>query len=776
MSVRRKLDFADLLHADQPEWTLVDFMTVLRRRRIYLLAWVAGMFLLATLYCLTATPRFQATGEIEVQKEPPPAFGLENSVTGDTASAAPDSLDYSLTLETEAKILESSTLALQVIRDLKLETTHDYFPIHPSGFRIPGWVFFWQKPVEPLAVALDDAPNRRYTALKIFARRLKVTPETGTRLIEVSYSDPDPTLATAVVNHLLQALNDYTYQARFQATAQASVWLTSELGDLRRQAKLLDDKANRLRRDAGIYGQETPHEVVLDRLDGLNQRVTAAESNRLLMEAVDRVSQSGDADQIAALAGSTLAMGAPSLSNSLALVQTLRAREAEVHAQIAESDARYGPAHPRVAELHSELEGVENSIHEEVVRIGRRSHADFEIAQAAETSAHEAFDKQRALADQISGKATAYRLARQDADSSRGVYQALLAKLKEAGVLEGLRSTNLTVVNPGRIPPTNRPKSPNPPLCYAAALLGGLVLGCVGAIGSELSDHTVRSLDGLERLTGEQLLGALPHLRRTRGLQQFLRDGSPGPATREPLFLAAERPHTSLFDAGFLEALRSLRTSLLLLRTGKRSQVVLVTSSIPGEGKSKVAVNLAGVLAQLGARVLLVDADLRRPSVHHELHLANAAGLGAALISDVDPEIRVYEPLRNLSVLCGHELTHMPAELLASTRMVNLLREWRRNYDFVLLDSPPMLPATDALVLSQLSDITLLVARHGYTPKQAVHRTVTALQSQIPETCLMRVVLNDVHSGSYDFREYYGYEPVIRSAHTLPRKGSDGHV
>ncbi len=272
MTVRRKLDFADLLHTDQAEWTLVDFMTVLRRRRIYLLAWVAGMFLLATLYCLIATPRFQATGEIEVQKEPPPAFGLENSVTGDTTAAVPDSLDYSLTLETEAKILESSTLALQVIRDLKLETTHDYFPIHPSGFRIPGWVFFWQKPVEPLTVALDDAPNRRYAALKIFARRLKVTPETGTRLIEVSYSDPDPSLATAVVNRLLQALNDYTYQARFQATAQASVWLTSELGDLRRQAKLLDDKANRLRRDAGIYGEETPHEVVLDRLDGLARR------------------------------------------------------------------------------------------------------------------------------------------------------------------------------------------------------------------------------------------------------------------------------------------------------------------------------------------------------------------------------------------------------------------------------------------------------------------------------------------------------------------------
>jgi polysaccharide biosynthesis transport protein len=754
-----RLELTDLLQAGRHDWTLGDLMIVLQRRRRYLLACIGCMLVLATAYCLIATPRFQATGEIEVQKESPAAFGLENSITGDTATAGIDSLDYSMTLETEAKILQSQTLALQVIKDLRLETTHDYFPVHEPGFHLPGWVLFWRKPVEPSAIDLDDAPNRRYLALKIFASRLKVTPETGTRLIEVSYSDPDPELASAVVNHLLQALTDYTYQARFHATAQASTWLASQLTDLRRQTKALQDKANHLQRDTGIYGEDashnTVHNIVLDRLDAMNQRVTAAESNRLLAEAVDRISQSGDPELISALAGNT--GGAPALNNSLVLIQNLRGKEAAVRAEIAESDARYGPAHPRIAELQSELQGVEASIHEEVVRIGERTRADFEIAQASENSALDAFEKQKALADQISGKAVAYQLARQEAEGSRGVYEELLAKLKEAGVLEGLRSTNLTVVNPGRVPPTHRPKSPNVLLCYTAALIGGLFFGCAGAVASELSDHTVRSLDGLERQIGSQLLGVLPQLPKTRGLRRMLlaKSGSLT-AIRQPIFLLQK----DACDARFLESLRSLRTSLLLLRTGRNSQVVLVTSSVAGEGKSKIAVNLAGALAQLGARVLLVDADLRRPSVHEELHLHSFAGLGGALMENADPEIHIYERLQNLSVLCGQEPARMPAELLASQRMSDLLRGWRGRYDFILLDSPPVLPATDALVLSQLSDITLLIARHAFTPKQAIHRTFATLRDQIPETCCIRVVLNGVHSDSYDFREYYGYEPL----------------
>ena len=633
------------------------------------------------------------------------------------------------------------------------------FPLTSRDSTFTAGYFFGRNPLESREVPLEDAPNRRYAALKVFASRLKIKPETGTRLIEVSYSDPDPHLATAVVNHLLQALTDFSYKQRMEETAQASSRLAAELTVLRRQTRLLQDKANRLQREAGIYGDDPAHNVVTARLDALNQRVAAAESTRLLAEAVDRISQSGDSELISALAGGVT--GGSPVGSSLVLIENLRTKEAAVRAEIAESGARYGDAHPRIGELRSELDGIEQSIQEEVGRIGKRSLADFEVAEAAETSARDAFEKQKVLADAVSGHAANYQLARQEADSNRGVYEALLARLSEANVLEGLHSTNLAIINPGRVPPTHHPKSPNVPLCYAAALVGGLLLGFTGALTSELTDHTVRSLDELERFIDSPLLGVLPLVERADRLRYLLspRDKA---TSCGPLFLPSQGTAVYTRDAHFLESLRSLRTSLLLLRPGRRSQVVLVTSSIAGEGKSMISINLAGILAQLGARVLLVDADLRRPSVFSELNLGDATGLDAALLDDVHPQIHRYEPQRNLSVLCGHEASRMPAELLASQKMADLLMQWRDEYDFVILDSPPLLFATDALVLAQVSDITLLVARHGFTAKRAVHRSFSILRDQIPETSLIRMVLNGVHAGSDDLRAYYGYEPSAR--------------
>lgn len=764
-SERHQLELADLLQTTRTDWTLADLLIVLRRRRRYVFTVAAASLLLVTCYCVFATPRFEASGEIEVQRESPAAFGLETSVTGDAAPVIGDSLDFSLTLETEARILRSKTLALGVIKDLNLETTHEYFPQNRHGFQIPGSVFFWRKPLEPLSIDLDHAPNRQYVALKIFSSHTKITPETGTRLIEIKYSDPDPRLAAAVVNGLMQGLTDYTYQTRFQSTAQASTLLAGQLNELRRQTQQLQEKANRLQRDIGIYGADDAHNIVLARLDALNERITATESNRLLADAVDRIAQSGDPELM-----STLAAGggytAPALSSSLSLLQSLREKRGAVRAEMAEDDARYGPAHPRMAELQSEAEGIEQAIHQESLRLIQRTHADLQVAQAAEQSARAAFAEQKTVADHLTGKATAYQMARQEADGSRGVYQELLAKLQEAGVLEGLRSTNLTVVNPGRVPPTDRPTSPNLSLYYGAALIGGLFLGCAGAVIAEVSDHTVRSLDGLEHLIGSHLLAVLPELERRKCRRKLApATGRSGVAMTEALFVPSDK-ETGTDDQRFLESLRSLRTSLLLLRTGRRSQVILVTSSVAGEGKSKIVVNLAGLFAQLGARVLLVDADLRRPSVQTELHLKCSAGLGAALIGDRDPEIQIFDRLQNLSVLCDREPIAMPSELLASRRMSELLLGWRNNYDFVLLDSAPVLPVTDALVLSQLSDVALLVARHGFTPKQAIHRSFATLQEQIPETCQMRVVLNGVHAGSYDYRDYYGYgHPAAKRHH-----------
>lgn len=215
----------------------------------------------------------------------------------------------------------------------------------------------------------------------------------------------------------------------------------------------------------------------------------------------------------------------------------------------------------------------------------------------------------------------------------------------------------------------------------------------------------------------------------------------------------------------FAESLRSLRTSLMLSRSSRAPQVLLVTSANAGEGKSTVSLNLATVLAQQEARVLLVDADLRRPVLHERIGIQATVGLSLALSSgQTAPQPLPVEGIPGLFVLCGGPVPPFPAELLSSTRMRTLLTQWRSEYDFIVMDGPPALPVTDAIVLEQLCDAVLLVARHGMTEKKVVHRSYRALIRQLPEHVVLGTVLNAVPGRSSDFYEYYGYRGHAYSA------------
>jgi succinoglycan biosynthesis transport protein ExoP len=757
-------ELPDLRAMRDDELTLGALAGVLKRRRTIFLYVVAGFLVMVTLYCMLTTRRYQATGQIQIQKDSAGAFGLESSVMGDAADSASDALDFNITLQTEANILNSDSLALQVIKDLHLETTEDFYP--PAKERhvvkLPAWLYFWRNPVEPMSVPLDGAPNRRYVVLKIFASHLKVEPVTGTRLIDVSYSSPNPRLAADVVNHLIGALMDYTFQARFTATAQASNWLTAQLDDLRKQTESLQARAITLQHDTGMFGDDESHNVVLARLETLNQALAAAESNRLLKEAVYRVASAGDPELISGLSGNSGIGAVASMANSLGLIQSLRAQEATVKAELDQDRVKYGSAYPRVGELQAELSGVEKSIQDEVHRIGERARTDYEIAERAEVSAREAFEKQKKIANDLNDKAIAYGLAKQEADGSRDVYEGLLAKLKQAGVLEGLRSTNITVVNPARVPAPNRPKSPNVLLYYAAAIAAGLLCGVGCAIARDLTDTKVGSLEELERVTGVPVLGLVPAMEKDRGMSQSRAFQSTRAA---PIASDLRMATLTYIDSPFAESLRSLRTSLMLSRSSSAPQVLLVTSSNAGEGKSTVSVNLAVVLAQQGARVLLVDADLRRPVLHQRMGLDGNEGLSAALSNDlIAPQPQQIEGLPNLYALCGGPAPPFPAELLGSNRMLTLFAQWRSEYDFILLDGPPVLPVTDAIVLEQQCDAVLLVARHGVTEKKAIHRSYRTIARQLPPHVALGTVLNAVPGRSSDFYEYYGYRSRIYGA------------
>lgn len=738
--------------------TLGDLRHIFRRRRSVIACCAAASFLIAVLVCLLSTRLYEATGEIQVQKESADALGLDNMM-GEAESAS-DALDASITLQTQADLLQSETLALRAIEDLGLERTADFRPkVEPLG-----WLLGLMSPeglADPQAASLEQSPRRRTRALKIFSAHLAVKVVSGTRLIEIRFLSSDPKLAGEVVNQLMKGLVEYAFQTRFAATNEASAWLTGQLSDLKKQAEELQAKVIALQRQSGVVslgvqdaqGRDQAYSVIVDRLQQATVSLSQATSNRILKGAVDKIVESGDAELISGLSANGILSGSPTMTTSLGLIQTLRLQEAALQGQIAQDEAKYGAAYPQLGEEKAKLTGIDRALHEEVRRVAERSRNDFAVARQAEDESRREFGREKREADRLNDKAIEYAIVRQEAEESRGLYEDLLKRLKEAGVVQGLRSSNITVVDPGRTP--SRPKVPNVPLYLGLSIAGGLFLGVCVALVADSIDDKIQAVEEIERDMRMVPLGVLPHLGepqgygRHRGVPALLRKSLPVGPDGLAIFAHPNSPYT--------EALRALRTALLLAKSSTPPQVVLVTSSVAGEGKSILSANLSAVLAQSGKQVLLVDADLRKPSLADRMRLHSSTGLSQFLTDDHLLEDIVQVPaLPNLHLLTAGPIPPYPAELLGSSRMEEALARWRDSYDFVVLDSPPILLVTDPVVLASLADATLLVARYGSTNRLSLARSHRTLVEQSTQDRI-GIVLNGVSKGSSFHYEYYGY-------------------
>jgi capsular exopolysaccharide synthesis family protein len=580
-------------------------------------------------------------------------------------------------------------------------------------------------------------------------------------LIEIRFLSADPKLAAAVVNELMHGLVEYTFQTRFTATNQASVWLTAQLSDLKKQAETLQARVIALQRQSGVVslgvqdaqGRDQAYSVVVDQLQQSTATLSQATSNRILKEAVYKIVQSGDAELISGLSGNGMASSSPTMTTSLGLIQGLRLQEAALQGQIAQDAVKYGPAYPRVNESRANLVGMEKAIHDEIRRVTERSRNDYEIARRAEEASGREFASQKRRADGLNDKAIEYAIVRQEAEDSRGLYEDLLKRLKEAGVLEGLRSSNITVVDPGRTPAL--PTQPNIPMYLGVSLGLGLLLGGCGAFLVDSIDDKIQTVEEIEQDLDLVPLGILPHLGEPAWYGRYGRPilpmGKSQPTGVDSLAIFAHP------NAPYTEALRGLRTALLLAKSSAPPQLLLVTSSVAGEGKSILSANLAAVLAQGGKRVLLIDADLRKPSLSGRLLLTSKVGLSEFLADDhAFEDIVELARLPNLHLLTSGPVPPYPAELLGSPRMEDALNRWREYYDFIVLDSPPVLLVTDPVVLASLADATLLVARYGMTNRLSLARSHRTLADQSTQHRI-GVVLNGVSQGSAFHYEYYGH-------------------
>lgn len=720
------------------EWTLADLLGVFARRRGWILSALAFWSALALLYWAGATPHYRATAEIEVQKESHGAFGLENATADQPTTVVSDSFDDNLTLQTETGILESDAVTLEVIGRTGLEATPDYFAAHPGTVSSLSRLLFWQEPLEPLAIPLADSPNRRAAALRIFAHHRKIAPTAGTRLISIAYSDPDPRRAAGVVDALIQALGDYRFQARAAAAGQSASWLSAQLAALKQQTDAFDARAAALDRAAGDYGDDEAHNAVLSRLDALNAALSAAESNRIARGAIWNAVESGNPELISSLSGNTAA-GADT-QNAFALLQSLRAQETQAQAQLAESAHRYGENWPGIGEQRERLATIQKSIQDEVHRLGERAHSDYEVSLQEESSARETFNQQKDVAARMTGSAVAVRFARQEAEESRALYTSLLGRLQETGVLEGLHSGNFAVVSPALVPPPDHPTSPNGLLLATLAAGLGLVTGGAAAVARELTDTAIRTPANLEAFLDAPVFAAIPAAPGVSWYRRMLTARRTAALTLHALGTSGV-PIVSA-EPAFIESMQKLRATLLLSRSRVAPQIITVmgvspAATGPRDGPS-LALGLAAVLAQHGARTLRVEADLRSAPPPEK---STCFGLSEMLTSESAPveALPVADPPL-LSMIYSGARPPCPAELIASSRMADLVAAWREEYGFVVIESPP--PAfADGLILAQLSDAVLLTARSGETKRDEALGAYQALSRQVSDHAVLGFVL-----------------------------------
>jgi succinoglycan biosynthesis transport protein ExoP len=509
------------------------------------------------------------------------------------------------------------------------------------------------------------------------------------------------------------------------------------------------EKLVRYQKEHEIFGVDDKQNIITEKLDELNKEMTMAEFDRMQKEAVYRQTQSNDPVAVsAAIVADTTGGGTGAAS---ALLDKLREQQAGLRIQVADLSTQFGPSYPKIAQLNNQLKEIDHQLQSETNKAVDHLNGRYQAALQRENMLRTSFEKQKQAANKLNESAIEYSILKRDVDSNRTLYEGLLEKLKEAGVTAGLRSNNFRIINAARVPTS--PSEPNIPRNLSFAL----VLGIISAVGLafllENMDNTVRTPEQAQAISGLPSLGMIP-----LGSKSTNRG-----ATGKRLALTASKEVVETVtqvrpQSQMAESYRALRTSLLLSNLGAPPKVIMVTSARPQEGKTTTSINTAIVLAQKGVRVLLVDADLRRPSIHKTLGMGPRSGLSNVLTGSatLQQTITTSPILPNLFVMPAGTPPPNPAELLASSNMRDLIVELRGLYDHIVIDTPPTLSVTDAVVLSPRADATILVIRSGQTTKPALRRARDIL-TQV-NAHVAGVLLNAVDLTSPDYYYYYEYQ------------------
>jgi capsular exopolysaccharide synthesis family protein len=694
------------------------YWEILRARWLTILAVVIISAALVTIIVFRMKPVYRATARMEVQAETPPVQTLNEL----NPSAATDGAF----LQTQVDLLQNNNLAWETIEELGLAT------------RLPELQTVRK---HSAASTNESLPATQSSLIRAFKGHLHVELLNESRLVEVSFDSVDPTLAADVTNALVKNYVESSFQSKYDSTRQASAWMEQQLDELKAKVQKSQQALVDYERETSIADVGDKENVVREKLAQLSTDLTAAQVERANKQSVYDSMRSAKA-------------AASDIPNDV-LLEQLDSKSAELHTEYAAATSQYGPNYYKVKELRNQINEVEALIRQERSRVLDRIGSDYRTALRREQLLSQQVAQQKKEVERLNQLLIQYTLLKGEFETNQQLYNELLKRLKDATVSVSLRASNVRLADEALVPTV--PIRPNKRVDIAAGTLVGLILGITLAFLQSSLDRTIKTADDIETGIAVPTLAVIRLGTKSRGRygRYFDRDSRKEPVNGSPALTILKAPGSEM-----AEAFRVLRTSILLSSASHPPQVLLVTSANPSEGKTFSSVNLALALAQRGGRVLLVDADLRRPSVLKTLGLQDGNGRGLSSIltgeHDLDETLQVLKEPPNLWVLPPGPIPPNPAELISTPAMEALVQKLRQSFEHIVVDSPPLMLVTDGILLSTLVDGVVLVVESGATSRGALQRVRRILDRAGANT--LGAVLNKLDDRTDGYRgSHHGY-------------------
>lgn len=774
---------------------LWDYWRVIRKRAWLIGGFLFGVVIIAAVVLFAMTPIYTAKTTLLIERKAPRVLDMQQ-VLFEPVSA--DEEDY---YKTQYAILESRRLVVEVIREQGLDKNalftsrgREEEPLARLWSQLAKWLGKRGNANQENPLGIDPQVIDTY-----IDEMLTIEPVRGTRLVEITFSTPDPALSARVANAHAEAYIRQGLKLHTLATQEAQRFLEKKLVELKARLEKSEDALNRYRRDEGIISLDEKENIVVERLADLNKRLTEAEAEHIGLEAQVQLIRMRDYDSLPAVIGNTL-------------IQTLKAQLVRLEGEHANLAIQFKSGYPRLAQLKAQLEENRNRLMQEINRVVGGTESAYLAARAKEKELRARMGRQKAEALAQKDSAVKYAMLAREVDTNRQLHDSVLQRMKQIGVAAELRASNIFVID-GAEPP-RKPSKPRKEISFLVSILLGVIGGVGLAFLLEHLDNTLKSPKEVESYLRVPNLGLVPDFlslghsskKTASGItdwvscfERLYRSGSGSINRLSDVASSASAYNSNPDSTGkevvlldhplslINEAYRTLRTAILLSRAGEPPKTILFTSAAKGEGKTATVINTAIIFAQMGVKVLVVDADLRHPSCHKALGLGKRRGLtelltgqkvlefpqaqeilrqfvegecnaqtAAETLTKFQEQSMIQHPaMSNLFLLSCGSIPPNPTELVGSRKMHQTLISLQEHFDYILIDSPPVLSASDAVLLSTMVDGVVLVVSGRETPKQVVKAALSRLA--FAQAKILGVALNRVDMRSGDYPEYYVY-------------------